>query len=346
MKKLYIPEPVSLGIFLSYKCTSECKHCMYFSSPHWNEDWISLKNAEKILVQLTGKIQGNPFGRDRIGVNTGIHFTGGEPFLNFKLLLKLTKIAHELEIPSTFVETNCFWCIDDKTTREKLLELKNAGLHGILISVNPFILEQIPFEKTERAVQIGKEIFGINVIIYQELFYNQFKSLNIKDSLPIEEYLLKAPDSLLYVELFPMGRAPYALSDLYWKYPAKRYFGGSCKAELSRNWHNHIDNYFNYIPGYCGGISLGDARNLDSLIKGIDLEEHLILNALVTGIKKLYEIGVDFGYKELGGGYISKCHLCFDIRKHIVERSNEFEELRPKEFYSEQKINKLCVDEF
>ena len=81
---------------------------------------------------------------DQMSLNYGLHFTGGEPFLNFKLLLDLVKIADELKIPSTFVETNSFWCRDDEVTREKLNELEEAGLKGILIGVNPFITEEIP----------------------------------------------------------------------------------------------------------------------------------------------------------------------------------------------------------
>jgi len=334
--------PVSGGIFLSYRCTAECRHCMYSCSPRWEADWISEEDAEKILTQLADKIQGSPFGSDRIGVNYGIHFTGGEPFLNFGLLLELSKIAHELEIPSTFVETNCFWCTDDKTTREKLIQLKATGLNGILISVNPFILEQVPFERSERAVRISREIFGREVITYQEFFYHQFKRLEIKDILPLEEYLRISPDSLRYVELLPMGRAPYELRYLYRKYPAKQFFGRSCREELTREWHVHIDNFGNYMPGYCGGVSLGDARNLNSMLKGIDLDERPILDALVTDLQKLYEIGVkEFGYKERNEGYISKCHLCVDIRRHIEQQTDEFKELRPKGFYCylEQLLN-------
>jgi hypothetical protein len=40
----------------------------------------------------------------------------------------------------------------------------------------------------------------------------------------------------------------------------------------------------------------------------------------------------DFGYEEKAEGYISKCHLCLDIRKHLARE--DFEELKPKEFYS------------
>jgi hypothetical protein len=40
----------------------------------------------------------------------------------------------------------------------------------------------------------------------------------------------------------------------------------------------------------------------------------------------------DFGYEEKSEGYVSKSHLCLDIRKYLAKES--FEELAPKEFYS------------
>jgi hypothetical protein len=130
-----------------------------------------------------------------------------------------------------------------------------------------------------------------------------------------------------------MGRAAYKLAHLYKKYPAEKFFDQACREELTRDWHVHIDNYCNYVPGYCGGISLGDARNLDSL-REIELDGKPILEALATDLEKLYELGVrEFGYKELSDGYVSKCHLCVDLRKCLAKQTDEFEELRPREFY-------------
>jgi hypothetical protein len=43
--------------------------------------------------------------------------------LNFELLLKAVETAEELNIPSTFVETNRLWCDNDKVAREKLQNL-------------------------------------------------------------------------------------------------------------------------------------------------------------------------------------------------------------------------------
>jgi hypothetical protein len=54
---------------------------------------------------------------------------------------------------------------------------------------------------------------------------------------------------------------------------------------------------------------------------------------LVNGdFRGLLWFAKDFGYQELQG-YLSKCHLCVDIRRYLVTK-DKFEELKPKEFYS------------
>jgi len=329
--KLAIPEPYSGGVLLSYKCTSRCKHCLYASSPNWKGDWLSLADAEAILTQLAASMRGKYSHSGSVGVNQGIHFTGGEPFLNFDLLLEVTALAHRLGIPSTFVETNCCWCSDDETTREKLTRLKEAGLQGILISANPFIVEYVPFARIQRAVQISAKVFPGNVMVYQQFFYEQFRRMSLQETLPFDEYLRRAGDGLYHAELLPGGRVAYKLGALFRKYPAQHFFAASCRQELIRDWHIHVDNYCNFVPGYCAGISLGDARELDALCQGINLDELPVLRALLTSVEELYRLGEEFGYEERDG-YVSKCHLCLDIRKHLVEEG-EFKELKPKEFY-------------
>lgn len=336
MKKIKLPEPISGGLLLSYKCTAECRHCMYGCSPKWREDWISQANLMNILSGLAHKIKSSPWGPQTVSLNYGLHFTGGEPFLNFELLLKAVEIAHELKIPSSFVETNCYWCTNARVTREKLELLKEKGLKGVLISVNPFYLEYVPFERTERGIRISQEVFGGNVMVYQLEYYRRFKKLGIKGKILLEDYLklAKKEDLVENVELFFMGRAAYKLRGFYSTYPADSFFNQPCRPAFLRSWHNHWDNYGNYLPGYCGGISLGDCRNLDkTLHEGIDLEERPVLSFLVSGdLEGLFQFAKDFGYQESPEGYLSKCHLCLDLRKHLVSKK-EFEELTPKEFY-------------
>lgn len=333
---MMVNDPVSGGILLTYKCTGSCKHCMYACSPGWRSDWMDAGEARKVLEDLSGRLPGRPpFGSRTIGINRGLHFTGGEPFLNFPLLLELTEIAADLGIAGTFVETNCFWCRDRDATRRKLVQLREAGLEGVLVSVNPFTMEHVPIGNCLLAVEEGRQVFGRNVLVYQEGFLHEATQASIEGTLGLEESVkLLGPDALRGLELLPRGRAVYALGTLYRHHPADSFFHCSCEEELGRGWHFHVDNYFNYIPGYCGGISLGDARDLDAILSGLDLDERPLLRALVAGMGDLYRMATgEFGYRERKEGYVSKCHLCLDIRRHIVGQTKEFEELRPREFY-------------
>ncbi len=337
MTWLKIPAPISGGLILSYKCQARCRHCIYACSPDWKADWISEADLEKGLAQLQRTIKPSRWGPDAIGLSDGLHFTGGEPFLNFPLLLKAVEIASRFDIPSTFVETNSVWCTGDDSTREKLSQLRGAGLKGIMISVNPFYAEYVPFENTERCIRISQEIFGQrNTVVYQFEYYCQFLRLGIEGTISIEEYAERASDDhfLGRVEMFFMGRAASQLKPYYPTYPARVFFDIPCQPPLLREWHNHFDNYGNYMPGFCGGISLGNWLELDRLLdEGVDLDEHPVLAFLVTDdMEGLFRFALDRGYTEAEGGYLSKCDLCTDLRRHLVS-AGDFAELRPLEFY-------------
>jgi hypothetical protein len=337
MARVRIPQPTSGGLMLTYKCSAACRHCMYACSPKWKADWITEEDLERGLAQLAGKIQPSPWGAQAIGLNHGLHFTGGEPFLNLKLLVRAVEMAEELGIPSTFVETNCSWCGTDETTREKLERLKEAGLKGIMISVNPFYAEYVPFERTERCIRISQDVFGRNVMVYQMEYYNQFRRLGIKGRISLEDYvaLTQNERSAARVELFLMGRAAYQLRDLYPAHPARTFFDEPCRPPFLRSWHNHFDNYGNLMPGYCGGISLGSWLELDRLLEqGIDLDAQPVLGFLIAeDVQGLLHFAEDFGYRESQAGYVSKCDLCLDIRRHLASQK-AFPELGPKEFYA------------
>ncbi len=135
-----------------------------------------------------------------------------------------------------------------------------------------------------------------------------------------------------------MGRAPYILKEelkeLYPPSPASFFFNEPCITPFLRTWHNHFDNYGNYVPGFCGGISLGDCRNLDILLQeGIESDVYPVLSFLINDdLKGLFSFAQGYGYKGLDTGYFSKCHLCTNLRKFLVDNGN-FTELQPREFY-------------
>ena len=334
--------PVSVGVLLSYKCSGECRHCMYACSPLAPNDWIDLTGLREVLRELAPSVvPASP--RGEVSVNKGLHFTGGEPFLNYPLLLEAVKAAEELGFPSVFVETNCFWCTSAEVAREKFSELKAAGLEGVLISANPFVVEHVSFERIERGLAAALEVFGKRgTLVYHPVYLRALRALGVKGTLRFERYerrLLELDPALLLAGfdpglLLPMGRLVYTLEHLYERKPAKAFARVSCAWELTRDWHVHVDCYYNYIPGYCAGISLGDARRLRELIEsGVDLRDRPVLAALAESLGSLLELAREHGYRELEHGYVSPCHLCLDARLHLAVEGGGFKELQPRSFY-------------
>lgn len=328
-----VPPPSSGGIILSYQCSNRCRHCLYACSPAWR-DWATADNLEAILQGVAKHSH----------YLTGLHIAGGEPLLRPDIVLATVKKAIELSIPLDYVETNGFWCWDDGKTESVFNDLFQAGLPGILVSVSPFHQEFIPMERVNRAISIGQKIFGSNrVFIYTRYFYEQFSEIPDNQPLPFDEYLNAiGEDKASYsfateYSLIPNGRAATCLSRLYEHHPASHFFGGTCEPELSSPHHIHVDLYGNYIAGLCAGISLGDIRQSDQLFNGVDLAKRPILAALIQGgIQALYESAVQqFGYKESSLGYIAKCHLCLDIRRHLVQSEINSPELAPIQFYND-----------
>ena len=338
--RVRIPAPISGGLILSYRCSAGCRHCMYACSPRWPADWISEEDLGATLQSLAGRIQPSPLGAETMSLNHGLHFTGGEPFLNFELLCMAVEMAAELRIPSLFVETNCHWARTDRETREMLEKLRDCGLIGILISINPFYLEYVPFQRSERAIRIAREVFGANVMVYQLEYLRLFKQMGIRDRLSIPEFLKLqgGGDFARNTEFFLNGRAPYTMEEfgLFPKYPAGRFFSTPCTPAFLRSWHNHFDNYGNFMPGYCGGLSLGDCRRLEALLEeGIDLDARPVLSYIIAdNFEGLLSFAEGQGYRQRLSGYLSKCHLCADIRKFLV-RAGDYAELVPREFYDQ-----------
>jgi hypothetical protein len=340
--KIKIPAPISGGLLLSHKCNARCSQCMYACSPKWEADWISQADLETMLNQLAKTILPSVYGPEQIDLSHGLHFTGGEPFLNFDLLVQAVEIAEKSGIPSTFVETNGYWAKNEDITREKLTILKEKGLKGMMVSINPFYLEYIPFERTDMAIKIGYEIFGESMIPYQFEYYQKFKQWGIKGTLSFDEYVNQSGlgDITDNAEFFLNGRAPFVMDQkipgYYPKYAPEALCMLPCSPDFLRSWHNHFDNYGNYMPGFCGGISLGDCRELDKLItEGIEVPDESVLSLIIKNhFLGLLKLAKDLGYQVSESGYFSKCHLCTDIRKHLVSIES-FKELTPLRFYQE-----------
>jgi len=271
-----------------------------------------------------------------------IHITGGEPFLHFGLLLDGVRLASELGITS-YVETSAQWCTDQSEAVERFEILKQAGLQAVLISCSPFHAEKIPPLRTLEGVRAALEVFGSEgVIVYLPDFLRVIQAFELDRPTPLsryeEEFGVEGARRILWqgYSIISGGRSGYELGHLKPANGAEAFARTDCAADILYAHHSHLDLYGNYISGFCGGLTVGDWHDLPQLL--VDIREAryppLIEILVERGPYGLCQMAEErFGYRKLAEGYAGKCHLCVDVRRHLVETA-EFAELRPPGFYA------------
>ncbi len=323
--------PDDIGIILSYQCSNACAHCLYNCGPRRRE----VMTPAQLCAAL-----------DALCVYPRlpqIHFTGGEPFLHYDLLLEGTRLAVERGIRA-YLETGAGWCVDDAITVKRFAALHAAGLRAVLISCSPFHAERVPLAYTLRAIRAAQQVFGVaQTIVYQASYVELLWRMSLDPEQPVplaryaELYGSETARVLLWDEfgIIPGGRAGYCLGHLTEKRPAAAFVGQACAGSLLHAQHSHFDLHGNFVPGFCGGLSVGDWRALPVLLADFQAERYPLLIALLVtaGPYRLYELAqAEHGYRPLVEGYTGKCHLCVDVRRHLAAQGN-YPELQPGDFY-------------
>ncbi|MFW5714648.1 MAG: radical SAM protein [Brevefilum sp.] len=324
-------QPRDIGLILSYRCQAACAHCLYNCGPGWR-DWMTPEAVREALARA----------KNVWGAGFQVHLTGGEPFLNYPLLLEATGIASGLEIP-VYLETNGGWFRDVQKAEDRFRELREAGLGAVLVSVSPFHQEAIPLGRTLDAISAARAVFGGGrVMVYQSDWLPELSRHGLKDRVPLERYMEtygKTQAGLhLWINygLISGGRAGYRLGEWVPRRPVESFKGETCAEELLHAQHSHLDLYGNFIPAFCGGMRLGDWHDLSELIADYRQGQvpPLIATLLREGPYGLFRQAQDeCGYEPLAAGYTGKCHLCVDVRKHLVRAGAHPETLTPPQFY-------------
>ncbi len=323
--------PRDMGLILSYRCQAACAHCLYNCGPEWH-DWMDVDEVRNALEAAKAAC-GNGFQ---------VHLTGGEPFLNFPLLLASTRIAVELGIP-VYVETNAAWVRGLAQAEERFRQLHEAGLGAVLVSVSPFHQESIPLQRTLDGITAARAVFGAaRVTVYQAEWLPELARHGLKSPVPLDRYREEygaVEAGLRFWMGFGViggGRAGYRLGGWIPRRPGEAFAGKHCREELAFAPHSHLDLYGNFIPSFCGGISLGDWHDLPGLVKGFRQERvgRLVRILMDSGPFGLSQLAQDeYGYQPLPDGYMDKCHLCVDVRKHLLACGVSAETLQPVQSY-------------
>jgi hypothetical protein len=322
--------PMDIGLILTYKCQSACKHCLYNCGPAW-VDWMNPDDIQ-VALQIINSFENR----------TQIHITGGEPFLNFPLLLKTVEMAAELGIPR-YVETNAGWCINPRLVADRFMALRDAGLHAILISCSPFHAETIPLTRTLLAIDRALSVFGPNrVLIYIPEWIDQIRRFGTQTPTPLERFVEAYglnPAGLMFWDgygLISGGRAGFKLGQFIERKPVSAFRNENCRQEILTVSHFHLDLYGNFIPNFCGGLSAGDWHNLPDVLNEFSQENFppLIKILIESGPFGLYKFAQhNYQFTPLKDGYSGKCHLCAHIRLHLSQ-VDQFPELKPLMFYN------------
>ncbi|NLE45061.1 MAG: radical SAM protein [Chloroflexi bacterium] len=322
--------PQDIGIILTYRCHGRCQHCLYNCGPHWPQETMSPATVRDVLKAVA------------IWPHCPqVHFTGGEPFLDFPLLLHAVELAAEFGIPR-YVETSGSWCTGDELALSQFTELREAGLQAVLISCSPFHAERIPPVRTLRAVRTAIQVFGRErVMVYLPAFLGVIQRFEQERPTPLSVY----EEELGPVEaqrvlwwgygLIGGGRAGYCLGRLVARRPAEAFVHDTCANEILHAVHSHMDLYGHFISGFCGGLTVGEWRALPQLLADFQAGRYpdLVRVLIDEGPYGLYQLAWnEYAFRPRPEGYADKCHLCVDVRCHLAA-AGEFLELRPLEFY-------------
>lgn len=342
----------SFGLNLTYECNLRCQFCVYNSGSKL-KGFLPLDDVDEIVAGakefwehhgIDASRDNEAWRRKKVeNRRAGIHLSGGEVFLDFDYVCEAIELVRKHDVHLQFVQTNGFWVSSEAATRRKLELLKAAGLERIFFSSTPFHAEFIPVARLRLALRLSEEVFGAaNVHVRERHMLELLSAIGPEDrTVPLHAFIDFYGvdffiDLMLEYGLSFMARAAERLDFIFPRKPLAELTGQDCHEELLEARHSHIDPYGNYVPFACGGLSLGKVgRDLVGFFDRFDLADFPLTQALCSkgGIGRLLEIGRQHGFETEAGGYVDKCHLCWDIRTHLVEQGAAFDELAPRDFY-------------
>ena len=313
------------GLITNYYCSSRCGHCLYGCSPEWEKHYIDEETTRKTFEIIK-----------HLGCHT-VHVGGGEPFLNMEGLQMVLRVANKTNMTVAYVETNSSWCHDDDAAVDLLAALKRQGLSTLLVSISPFHNEYIPFSRVKAVARACKRA-GISVFPWISDFYSEIDTFDDKKTHKMTDYerrfgpdYLKKLPSRYWIHLG--GRALKTFGSVFAKKDVETVLSLHKKGcrELQDVSHFHLDLFGNYVPGLCSGLAV----RREDLGTPIDPNAYPLLTALYnSGVGALFQIASkEYGFQP-SDGYISKCHLCYDIRRFLVqEKGLVSQELQPVALY-------------
>ena len=131
--------PGGIDLLLTYRCTGACAICTYHCSPGATE----CMDAGMALAALEA-VAGHPL--------QWVLLFGGEPFLEYSLLLEVARGARRITAAPLTVFTNAYWAVSPARAGERLQPLADAALQRLYLSLDAYHAAHVPPERVSTAV--------------------------------------------------------------------------------------------------------------------------------------------------------------------------------------------------
>lgn len=313
------------GLVVNYLCSSACAHCSYRSSPRRDHAYITEEDAAANFRVCRS-----------LGCRS-MHIGGGEPFLRPEGLKGALRAARREGVAIEYVETNSSWFKDEDSAVALLGELRGLGCDTLLVSIDPFHNEFIPFAKVKGVLRACRRA-GVGIFPWVMEFYEEIDRFDDQVPHPLAEYeAAYGPDYLSDVRsrywISLCGRAVDTFGPLLPRQEAPAVLAGaprSCPRLLGTG-HFHMDLYGLYVPPGCIGLSV----RREDLGKPLDRAAYPVFRTLLErGVAGLHALADGFGYRPRRA-FSGECDLCADLRAFLATaHPDRFPELAPREFYT------------
>lgn len=290
-----------LHFLLTYQCTYECDHCFLYCGPNM-EGTFTIDKVEKALVQGL-----------EVGINE-IYVEGGEPFMYYPLMVESLKLAKKFNLRRGIV-TNCYWATSERDAEIWLKPIVEIGVDDLSISDDEFHMSDYEDSPARLAAKAAKKL-GLPAA-----------SICIEKPVVLHKDKRKKGEPVIGGDVIFKGRAAEKLTN---GLPRKKFdcFTECTKEELETPGRVHLDPFGNVFV--CQGLSIGNIweKPLVRILADYQPLRHPIIGPLVKGGPA--ELAREYGLPE-GDSYVSDCHLCYLIRKKLVDQFPEY--LTPKQVY-------------
>lgn len=138
---------MKLVLLTTARCNASCGHCSTSCGPEKTES-LSQNKIFGLMDEAAELAEGKPLK---------FLLTGGEPFMDFELLLSIVAYGARLGAIVTCV-TNGYWATSPEKARSMLSAVQDAGLRALAVSTSRFHQQFVKLKRVERVLGAARDL--------------------------------------------------------------------------------------------------------------------------------------------------------------------------------------------